>query len=303
MLGGALPAMNGLVPSDSVFRRNHVCAAGRLALAELECQESIRAEERPAGAGRGQSVRDALGRTRSPATRSCCTPRGRARRGAVGGGRGRDLPLQRRPPRGGGAVQPARARRRRRERPAAARAHRRQPDRHAVDRGAWGGNGNFMQIGRGAVGGDLVEHNTVVQSGNVHRRPTAGTTRRAQAPASGSCSATTSRRHNANGVIGQGLGDRQRQRSAVYFPGASVPAERARRRPSASRYPADNFFPSLDWLSQQFQSTADGDYRLRATSALRQSASNDGELGVSFTALADAFGADAPAWLKRPETP
>ena len=57
----------------------------------------------------------------------------------------------------------------------------------------------------------------------------------------------------------------------------------------AARYPADNLFPTVDWLSQQFQDQGGRDYRLRLTSSLRNAATDARDLGVSYTALIRAM--------------
>ena len=107
--------------------------------------------------------------------------------------------------------------------------------------------------------------------------------------------------HNANGVIGQGLAVGNDSLSK-YLPGAAF-YRNVLAGGVASRYPADNSFPPLDWLWEQFQSVADHDYRLRSGSSLRQSGSDSRDVGVSYTALIEALGADAAAWLGLPEAP
>jgi hypothetical protein len=161
-----------------------------------------------------------------------------------------------------------------------------------VDRAAWGGNGNFLQIGQGPSD-IVVEYNTILQTGNIITAY--GGTREAPSAAERFVFQNNIARHNANGVIGQGLAIGN-DTLTKYFPGG-VFLRNVLAGGLQSRYPADNLFPSLDWLQQQFENPAARDYRLRATSELRQSATDRRELGVSFTALLNAFGSTAPEWL------
>ena len=94
--------------------------------------------------------------------------------------------------------------------------------------------------------------------------------------------------HNANGVIGQSLGGRQRHADQRFFPGAVFHAQRPRRRVAlalSGRQPLSD----RRSLSQQFQDQAGRDYRLRLTSSLRSAATDARDLGVGFTALIRAM--------------
>ena len=123
MFGGADPAIRGLVPSNIVIRRNLI----RKPLAwrgRLDGQEPARAEERSAGADRGQRVREQLGRR--PEWRG--DPLHRAQSGrqrTVVDRSRRALHGQRRAPRRA-RHQPARPRRRASQRPHPGRADRGQ---------------------------------------------------------------------------------------------------------------------------------------------------------------------------------
>ena len=86
-----------------------------------------------------------------------------------------------------------------------------------VDRNVWGGNGTFMQIGEGPPE-IVVEHNTIIQTANLLT---------AYGGSSGSPSAAERfvfrnniALHNANGVIGQGLGIGTDTLNG-YFPGGA----------------------------------------------------------------------------------
>jgi hypothetical protein len=294
MLGGAAPGINGVVPSDVVFRRNHVTrpASWRSAswtvknLFELKNARRVLVEGNLfethwAGAQPGYAI--------------VLTPRGE--RGAAPWAVVEDVTFRYNIVRNvaavfnllafddGGASGPLR------------RVRIADNLFYSVDRTAWGGNGTFLQMGQGPA--DIaVEHNTILQTGNIVTAY--GGTRESPSAAQRFVFRDNIALHNANGVIGQGLAIGNDTLSK-YFPGATF-VRNILAGGVPSRYPADNSFPSPDWLSQQFQSAADHDYRLRAASTLRQSATDDREAGVSFTALAAALGRYAPEWLGLPET-
>jgi hypothetical protein len=295
MLGGATPGINGLVPSDLVFRRNHVTrpeswrAASWTVKNLFELKNARRVlvegnlfETHWAGAQPGYAI--------------VLTPRGE--HGAAPWAVVEDVTFRYNIVRNVAAVFNLLARDDAGTSGPLRRVRIADNLIYAVDRAAWGGNGTFMQIGQGPAD-ILVEHNTVVQTGNIITAY--GGTRETPSAADRFEFHDNITLHNANGVIGQGLAIGN-ETLARYFPGATF-IRNVLAGGIAARYPADNLFPTLDWLSQQFQSSADGDYRLRPASALRQSASDDRELGVRFTALADALGANAPGWLKPPEGP
>ena len=95
-----------------------------------------------------------------------------------------------------------------------------------VDRGEWGGNGNFMQIGEGPSE-IVVEHNTIMQTNNV--LTVYGGSRDAPSTGERFVFRNNIARHNANGVIGQslGIGTDTHQR---LLSGSRVPPQRPRRR-------------------------------------------------------------------------
>lgn len=163
---------------------------------------------------------------------------------------------------------------------------------YGVDRDVWGGNGFFMQIGGGPAE-LVVEHNTVIQSGNVISAH--GGTRQAPTVIPGFVFRNNITRHNANGVIGQGLGVGSESLSA-YFPGA-IFSRNVLAGGRQSRYPSDNLFPEMDQFTTQFVNYAKRDFRLRADSELRRAASDGGDLGVRFAGLVRAIGAPAREWL------
>ena len=295
MLGGATPGINGVVPSDVVFRRNHVTrpASWRSAswtvknLFELKNARRVLVEGNLfethwAGAQPGYAI--------------VLTPRGE--RGAAPWAVVEDVTFRYNIVRNVAAVFNLLAF----DDGGASGLLRRVriADNlfYSVDRTAWGGNGTFLQMGQGP--GDIaVEHNTILQTGNIVTAY--GGTRESPSPAERFVFRDNIALHNANGVIGQGLAIGN-DTLAKYFPGATF-VRNILAGGAATRYPSDNLFPTPDWLSQQFQSPGVHDYRLRTASTLRQSSTDDGEAGVSFTALAAAVGRYAPDWLGLPETP
>jgi hypothetical protein len=167
---------------------------------------------------------------------------------------------------------------------------------YGVDRSAWGGNGTFLQIGEGPAE-ISVEHNTIMQTGNVITAY--GGTRQAPSAADRFVFKDNIVLHNANGVIGTGLAIGNDTLSK-YFPGAAF-YRNVLAGGNASRYPADNSFPTVAWLRDQFQDVATYDYRLRPGSSLRQSGSDSRDVGVGYTALIEGIGANAAALLGLPE--
>jgi len=163
---------------------------------------------------------------------------------------------------------------------------------YGVDREVWGGNGVFMQIGEGPA--DLVvEHNTVIQTGNV--LTVYGGTRDSPTPVERFVFRNNIVQHNANGIIGQGLGVGNDSINA-YFPGG-IFVRNAFGGGRQSRYPADNLFPEMDKLAQQFVNYGAADYRLRTGSELKRAASDGADLGVNFVALVRTLGTHAREWM------
>ena len=118
---------------------------------------------------------------------------------------------------------------------------------YGVDRAAWGGNGNFMQIGDGPSE-LIVEHNTIIHTNNV--LTVYGGSREAPSVGERFVFRNNIARHNANGVIGQSLAIGTDTINA-FFPGA-VFMSNVLAGGRASRYPGDNLFPEIERFSQQF---------------------------------------------------
>ncbi len=128
----------------------------------------------------------------------------------------------------------------------------------------WGGSGIFLQIGDEPA--DVhVEHNTVLQSGNIIS--VYGGTATAPRRVTGFRFASNIVLHNTYGIFGNNVG-MGNPAIAAYFP-QSVIVGNAMAGGNASLYPAGNVFPSVAALMAQFESPATGDYRLVSTSNLR----------------------------------
>jgi hypothetical protein len=130
----------------------------------------------------------------------------------------------------------------------------------------WGGSGIFTQIG-GEPRDITFDHNTVMHNGNITSlysgvyynssgvRVTGG-------PIVGFVFTNNMMKHNAYGIFGSG---RSYGNDSInyYAPGAVVRRNVIAKDSSpASRYPADNFFPTVAAFMANFQDPANGDYRL-----------------------------------------
>jgi hypothetical protein len=149
-----------------------------------------------------------------------------------------------------------------------------------VDASHWGGEGRFLKVGDGPL--DLVvDHNTVIQTGSVLQlygnkdgRPWV---------IQNFHFTNNLALHNEYGIIGDdaGIG-----KSAI---AAYLVREDIRRNVlaggEASRYPADNLFPSVAELMAEFVDSAGGDYRLRPTSRFRQAATDGSMIGANVEAI------------------
>jgi hypothetical protein len=295
LLGGAAPGINGVVPSDVVFRRNHVTRPVswrsqswtvknlfELKNARRVLVEGNLFENHWQGAQAGYAI--------------VLTPRGEG--GAAPWATVEDVTFRSNIVRNVAAVFNLLAR----DNTSASGPLRRLriADNliYDVDRAVWGGNGLFLQIGEGPSE-IVVEHNTILHTGNIITAY--GGTRETPSAADRFVFQNNIMRHNANGVIGQGLAIGN-DTLTKYFPGATF-LRNVLAGGVQSRYPAGNMFPATDWLLQQFENPEARDFRLRPTSELRQSATDGRDLGVSFTALASALGSSAPEWLRTPAAP
>ncbi len=157
-----------------------------------------------------------------------------------------------------------------------------------IDHRNWGGAGIFVQIGDEPA--DVhIEHNTVMQSGNI--LSVYGGTAAAPRRAPGFRFASNIVLHNTYGIFGNqvGIGN---PAIATYLP-QSVIIGNAMAGGNASLYPAGNVFPTVASLMAQFQNPAANDYRLISGSFLRSLV--QGVTGVDFDEMQRTMAAPAPS--------
>jgi hypothetical protein len=154
-----------------------------------------------------------------------------------------------------------------------------------VDHENWGGNGWFLQVGEEPAD-ILVEHNTIVQSGNLVTAY--GGTRAAP---------RTIRRfrflnnigwHNQFGLFGNGIGIGL-PAIAAYFPDCEF-AGNVLAGGSNDRYPPGNRFSSASEVMAQFVNPASGNFRLRPESWARHAALDGNPAGADLDAIYRAMG-------------
>jgi hypothetical protein len=154
-----------------------------------------------------------------------------------------------------------------------------------VDHENWGGNGWFLQVGEEPAD-ILVEHNTIVQSGNLVTAY--GGTRAAP---------RTIRRfrflnnigwHNQFGLFGNGIGIGL-PAIAAYFPDGEF-AGNVLAGESNDRYPPGNRFSSASEVMAQFVNPASGNFRLRPESWARHAALDGNPAGADLDAIYRAMG-------------
>jgi len=144
----------------------------------------------------------------------------------------------------------------------------------------WGGNGLFLQVGN-APANVTVDHNTVIQTGNVVTAY--GRSRGAFIKIPGFRFTNNVAVHNAYGLFGSGAGYGTAA-IVAYFPDAVIAAN-VLAGGQQSRYPAGNFFPSVTQLMADFTDAAQGNYRLNSRSAYRRAARDGTDLGVNYDQL------------------
>jgi hypothetical protein len=143
---------------------------------------------------------------------------------------------------------------------------------------AWGGTGVFLQMGDEAA--DVhVEHNTVMHTGHVVS--VYGGTSTTPRVSTGFRFVSNVVKHNAYGIYGNAVGTGN-PAIAIYLPG-SVIAGNVMAGGNANVYPAGNVFPTVAFLMAQFENPTADNYRLIAGSSLRTLA--QGVPGVDFDEL------------------
>jgi hypothetical protein len=149
----------------------------------------------------------------------------------------------------------------------------------------WGGSGAFILIGNGPSEVSI-EHNTVQQSGNI-MLAYGGTDSQPRA-ITGVRFRDNIVRHNQYGVhgSGRGVGD---DTLRSYFPGI-VFTSNAIGGGNSRGYPSGNTFVSEEELDSQFLNASSGDFRLQPNSRFRKAASDRKDLGADINAIALAMG-------------
>jgi hypothetical protein len=292
MLGGATPAASGLVPSDVVFRRNHVTRplAWRSERWSVKNLFELKNARRVLVEG---NLFENHWVDAQPGFAIVLTPRGE--RGDAPWATVEDVTFRFNVVRNVAAGFNLLARDNAGESGTARRIRIADNLVYGLDRNAWGGNGTFLQIGEGPPD-VVVEHNTIVQTNNLITAY--GGTRESPSPAPGFVFRNNLALHNTNGVIGQGHGIGTSSLDA-YFPGATF-ARNVLAGGNSSRYPGDNLFPDVSRFQQQFVNFAAGDFRLRPDSEFRRAGTDGADLGVNFVGLVRAIGARAREWLGVP---
>ena len=289
MLGGALPGVNGLVPSDLVFRRNHVArpVAWRSEKWSVKNLFELKNARRVLVEG---NLFENHWVDAQPGYAIVFTPRGE--HGTAPWATIEDVTFRYNVIRNVSAGFNLLARDDNGESGTMRRVRIADNLIYGMERSVWGGNGAFMQIGEGPA--ELtVEHNTVIQTGNVISAY--GGSRDNPAASEKFVFRNNITPHNANGVIGQGLAVGNDSINA-FFPGG-VFLRNALAGGRASRYPGDNLFPDMDHFAQQFVNYAGHDYRLKGDSEFRRAATDGADLGVNYIALIRTIGLRARDWL------
>jgi hypothetical protein len=144
-----------------------------------------------------------------------------------------------------------------------------------IDHRTWGGAGIFVQLGDEPA--DVhIEHNTVMHSGNI--LSVYGGTPAAPRVATGFRFCSNIVENNTYGIFGNGVGTGN-PAIATYLPG-SVIIGNAIAGGNPNLYPVGNVFPTVANLMAQFENPAAGDYRLISGSNLRSLV--QGVTGVDF---------------------
>jgi hypothetical protein len=154
----------------------------------------------------------------------------------------------------------------------------------------WGGTGAFVLIGEGPS--DVtIEHNTVQQSGNILMAY--GGTRSAAEAITGMKFRDNIVKHNQYGVHGddRAVGEDTLQ---WYFPGAIFQSN-AIAGGDSRIYPSGNVFIGDADFASNFINPSTGDFRLRSDSRLRRAGSDKKDLGADIAALAIALGVRPPS--------
>ena len=285
MLGGADPAIQGLVTEDVVFRRNHLSKplAWRNErwqvknLFELKNARRVLVEE---------NLMEYSWRQAQVGYAILLTPRnqdGRAPWATV-----EDITIRRNIVRhAGGGMQIIG----RDSNPSGQTRRVRIVDNlfYDIDAKAWGGTGAFALIGD-APADIAIEHNTILQSGNILMAY--GGSREAPDRIAGVVFRDNLVRHNEFGVHGS---DRAVGADTLdaYFPGI-IFATNGISGGESRRYPGGNQFLDEQEFERQFVNAAEGDFRLKPNSRFRRAASDGRDLGADIAGIMQSVGWRVP---------
>jgi PKD repeat protein len=145
-----------------------------------------------------------------------------------------------------------------------------------------GTSGRFLIMGNGPAN-VTIEHNTILQSGSilyVYERNTNGTYDVVQ----GFRFANNIALHNVSGIVGEEAGGFGLPSILTYFLSGTTVVRNVMAGGSASKYPADNLFPSVAALMGEF---ADASYRLRSTSPYKFAGTDGADLGADIERLTE----------------
>ncbi len=145
----------------------------------------------------------------------------------------------------------------------------------------WGGDGIFLQIGDGPAG-VVVEHNTVLQSGTL--LTAYGGSASSPLKVTGFVFRDNLVMHNQYGVKGDSAGVGNAT-LAAYFPGA-VFTGNIIAGGQASQYPPGNQFPSVSQVYAQFVNASADNYQLTASSAYVKASTDGTAVGADVQHLA-----------------
>ena len=166
----------------------------------------------------------------------------------------------------------------------------------------WDGTGMLAQIG-GEPRDITFDHNTVMHSGNIvtfysGTYVNSSGASVAGGPVTGFVFTNNLLPHNAYGIFGTGQAYGNGS-LAYYAPGAVVQRNvMATDKPMASRYPADNLFPSLAVFNASFRNAAAQDYRLVAGSPFVNAGTDGRNIGCNFDVLPATLLPSVPGRLR-----
>jgi hypothetical protein len=159
----------------------------------------------------------------------------------------------------------------------------------------WGGHGRFMLVGDGPEA-ITVDRNTVIQDGSFVQ--VYGSANEQPLPVRGFRLTSNLALHNEYGIKGdsRAVG---RDTLSAYFPNATVRGNVLAGGPK-DRYPAGNFFPDVDEFLEQFEDPTAEDYRLKANSRFRQMGSDGSAAGADVEYLLRCLGSAGRAPRESP---